>query len=158
MKNRFCKLLVFTALVVTLTSLTSCEYFVNVEFEIADNGNDTLKFTGWQGTNIVCRTCPFTSDSGDVLHYRAVSYIFASGGPSVSVSEELAFDKLMYDYDSVMLSRSSDGASTIIFRHDENATDEQRYFFMREAWQCNPEGETEKDRTYTLILKEEMFE
>lgn len=41
---------------------------------------------------------------------------------------------------------------TFVFRHDENATEEQRYFFTREAWHCDPEGETEKDRTYTLIL------
>lgn len=58
----------------------------------------------------------------------------------------------MSDYDSVMLTRSSDGATSIVFRHDENATEEQRYFFTREAWHCDPEGETEKDRTYTLIL------
>jgi hypothetical protein len=64
----------------------------------------------------------------------------------------------MSDYDSVRLTRRSDNASTITYHHNENATNAQRYFFTREAWKCDPEGETEKDRTYTLILTEDMFE
>ena len=87
----------------------------------------------------------------------AVSLAGSMGGPSVAISVEQAFASLCNDYDSVKLTRCSDGASTITYRHDENATDAQRYFFTREAWNCTPEGETEKDRTYTLILKEEMF-
>ena len=84
-------------------------------------------------------------------------FFSAMGGPSVAISEEQAFASLCNDYDSVKLTRRSDGAATIIYRHDENASDAQRYFFTREAWVCDPEGETQKDRTYTLILTDDMF-
>lgn len=133
-------------------SMTSCEYFVDVDFYIASEGNDTLVFIGWSGQNMVQYATPFTSYSGDVYHKRTICSYGVSGGPNISVTEEQAFNKLMSDYDSVMLARSSNGATSIVFRHDENATEEQRYFFTREAWRCDPEGETEKDRTYTLIL------
>ena len=149
-KIRFGTLLVFLA-VMTIT-LSSCEYMVNVDFEIAHNDNDTLMLTGWNGTTEVCYASPYTSNSGDVFDKTTISSFGAGGGSSTTVTEGQAFAKLMSDYDSVMITRSSDGASTIIFRHDENATDEERYFFTREAWKCDPDGETEKDRTYTLIL------
>ena len=157
-KFRFGTLLVFlAAMTFMLPFLTSCEYMVDVDFKIAHNGNDTLLLTGWSGTNEVKYTSPYTSNSGDVFDNTTISSFRAGGGSSTSVTEEQAFTQLMSDFDSVRISRSSDGASTITYRHDENATDAQRYFFTREAWNCDPEGETEKDRTYTLILKDEMF-
>lgn len=142
-------LLVLVALAFTLTS---CEYFVDVDFQIAREGNDTLVLIGWNGANKVRYSSPYTSNSGDVHESPIISSYGVSGGPYINVTEEQAFTQLMSDFDSVMLTRSSDGASTIVFRHDENATEEQRYFFTREAWRCDPEGETEKDRSYTLIL------
>ena len=152
MKNRsirFSMLLVIAALAF---SMTSCEYFVDVDFKIAREGNDTLVLIGWNGANEVRYSSPYTSNSGDVHERPTISMYGVSGGPNIKVTEEQAFNKLMSDYDSVMLTRSSDGATSIVFRHDENATEEQRYFFIREAWRCDPEGENEKDRTYTLIL------
>ena len=134
-------------------SMTSCEYFVDVDFQIAREGNDTLVLIGWNGANEVRYSSPYTSNSGDVHESPTISAYGISGGPYIYVTEEQAFTQLMSDYDSVMLTRSSDGATSIVFRHDENATDEQRYFFTRDAWRCDPEGETEKDRTYTLILR-----
>ena len=106
-------------------------------------------------------TTPYTNrpdqEWEQTMDHVTVSLVGSMGGPSVAISVEQAFASLCNDYDSVKLTRRSDGASTITYRHDENATDAQRYFFTREAWSCTPEGETEKDRTYTLILKEEMF-
>lgn len=154
-KFRFGTLLVFLAAMTF--SLSSCEYMVNVNFEIAHNDNDTLVLTGWNGTNEVIYTSPYTSNSGDVFDKTTISSFRAGGGSSTTVTEEQAFTQLMSDYDSVMITRRSDNKSTITYRHDENASDAQRYLFTREAWSCTPEGETEKDRTYTLILKEEMF-
>jgi len=154
-KFRFGTLLVFLA-AMTFT-LNSCEYMVNVEFEIAHNDNDTLVLIGWNGTNEVCYTTPYTSNSGEVFDKTTISSLRVGGGASTTVTEEQAFTQLMSDFDSVRITRSSDGLSTITYRHDENAMEEQRYFFMREVWSCKPEGETRKDRTYTLILTEEMF-
>lgn len=154
-KLRFGTLLVFLS-AMTFT-LSSCEYMVTVDFEIAHNDNDTLVLTGWSGTNEVCYMSPYTSNSGGVFDKTTISSLGAGGSSSTIITEEQAFAKLMSDFDSVKIIRRSDGASTITYRHDENATDEQRYFFTREAWKCDPEGEMEKDRTYTLILKEEMF-
>lgn len=146
---RFSMLLVLTALAF---SMTSCEYFVDVDFKIVREGNDTLVLIGWYGANEVRYSSPYTSNSGDVHKSPTISSYGVAGGPYIYVTEDQAFTNLMSDYDSVMLTRSSDGATSIVFRHDENATEEQRYFFTREAWKCDPEGETEKDRTYTLIL------
>ena len=145
---------VFLIAVITLMAfgMTSCEYFVDVDFKIAREGNDTLVLIGWYGANEVRYSSPYTSNSGDVHESPIISSYGVKGGPHIYVTEEQAFTNLMSDYDSVMLTRSSDGATSIVFRHDENATEEQRYFFTREAWSCDPEGETEKGRTYTLIL------
>ena len=148
-------LLVFLA-AMTLT-LNSCEYTVTVDFKIAHDDNDTLVLTGWSGTNEVCYMSPNASHSGDAFDKTTISSLSTGGGPSTTISEEQAFAKLMSDFDSVKIIRRSDGASTLTYRHDENATEEQRYFFTREAWICDPEEETEKDRIYTLILMEEMF-
>ena len=75
-----------------------------------------------------------------------------------SASIENAFTYLSTEYDSVRFTRSSDGAATITYRHDENASNAQRYFFTREAWTCSPDDEGyDGTRTYTLILTEEMF-
>ena len=155
---RFRRLLVvLAAMAFMLPFMTSCEYMVDIDFKIAHNGNDTLLLTGWSGTNEVQYASPYTSNSGDVFDKTTISSFNAGGGPSTSVTEEQAFTQLMSDFDSVRISRSSDGASTITYRHDENATDAQRFFFTREAWKCDPEGEELKSRTYTLILTEEMF-
>jgi len=150
-------LVVLAAMAFMLPFMTSCEYMVDIDFKIAHNGNDTLLLTGWSGTNEVQYASPYTSNSGDVFDKTTISSFNAGGGPSTSVTEEQAFTQLMSDFDSVRISRSSDGASTITYRHDENATDAQRYFFTREAWKCDPEGEELKSRTYTLILTDEMF-
>ena len=80
------------------------------------------------------------------------------GGPSVSISEENAFTSLISQYDSIKIIRKSDGASTITYHNGDNATDEQRYFFTRDAWICSPDIEGyEGDRTYTLKLTDGMF-
>jgi hypothetical protein len=154
-KFRFGTLLVIMAAMTF--SMTSCEYMVNVDFKIAHNGNDTLVLKGWDGANEVCYTSPYASNSGDVFGKTTISSFRAGGGSSTIVTEEQAFTQLMSDYDSVRITRRSDNASTITYRHDENASDAQRYFFTREAWQCDPEGEELKSRTYTFILKDEMF-
>ena len=145
------------AMAFALPFMTSCEYMVNVDFEIAHNGNDTIVLTGWSGTNEEQYTSPYTSNSGEVFDKTTISSFNAGGGSSTTVTEEQAFTQLMSDFDSVRITRSSDGASTITYRHDENASDAQLYFFKREAWSCKPDGETQKDRAYTLILLEEMF-
>ena len=158
MKNRKLRFGTLLVLLAAMTfTLSSCEYMVTVDFEIAHNDNDTLVLTGWSGTNGVYYTCPYHSNSGELSDKTTISSLSTGGGPSTTITEEQAFAKLMSDFDSVKIIRRSDGASTITYRHDENATDEQRYFFTREAWKCDPEGETEKDRIYTLILTEEMF-
>lgn len=162
MKNRkigFGTLLAFLA-AMTL-ALNSCDYFVEVSFNIENPTNDTIDFSGWQGTEVVNMTTPYTNQPSQeweqTIDHVTVSMFGVIGGRSVAISEEQAFAQLMSDFDSVKLNRRSDGASTLIYRHDENASEEQRYFFTREAWKCDPEGETEKDRTFTLILTEEMF-
>lgn len=154
-------LVVLAAMAFVLPCLTSCEYFVDVYFNVENPINDTIDFVGWQGTGVVNMTTPYTNRPGQeweqTMDHVTVSFVGSMGGPSVAISVEQAFASLCNDYDSVMLTRRSDGASTITYRHDENATDAQRYFFTREAWKCDPEGETEKDRNYTLILTKEMF-
>lgn len=157
-KIRFRTLLVFlAAMTFTLPFLTSCEYFVDVDFAIAHTENDTLDFKGWNGTSGAFYTSPYTSNSGSVYDKTTISSFHTMGGRHTYVSEEQAFIQLMSDFDSVQLTRRSDGASSIIFRHDKNATEAQRYFFTPEAWICYPEGETQLSREYTLILKDEMF-
>ena len=148
MKN----VLFFAVVALMAFSMTSCDYYVEVDFKIAREGNDTLVLVGWNGANEVRYVSPYISNSGDVHESPTISSIGVIGGRHIFVTEEQAFTQLMSDFDSVMLTRSSDGATSIVFRHDENATEEQRYFFTREAWICNPEGEMSKSRTYTLIL------
>ena len=155
-KIRFGTLLVFLAAMAF--TLSSCEYMVNVDFKIAHNDNDTLVLTGWNGTNEVIYTSPYTSNSGDVFDKTTISSFRAGGGSSTTVTEKQAFTQLMSDYDSVMITRRSDNKSTITYRHDENASNAQRYFFTREAWTCSPDDEGyDGTRTYTLILTDEMF-
>lgn len=152
MKNRSIRFSILLVLAALAFSMTSCEYFVDVDFQIAREGNDTLVLIGWNGEKEVRYSSPYTSNSGDVHESPTISSYGVSGGPNILVTEEQAFTQLMSDFDSVMLIHSSDGAASIVFRHDENATEEQRYFFTREAWRCDPEGETEKSRTYMLSL------
>ena len=158
-KFRFGTLLVFLA-AMTFT-MSSCEYFVDVDFNVENPANDTIDFIGWRDHSERHMTTPYTNQPGEVwetkMEHVTVSLLGAHGGPYVAISEEQAFMQLMSDYDSVRITRRSDNKSTITYRHDENASDAQRYFFTREAWSCDPEGETQKDRTYTLVLTEEMF-
>jgi hypothetical protein len=155
-------LVVLAAMAFMLPFMTSCEYFVDVDFNVANPANDTIDFIGWRDNTERRMTTPYTNLPGEEwetkMDHVTVSLLGAHGGPYVAISEEQAFTQLMSDYDSVRLTRRSDNASTITYHHNENATNAQRYFFTREAWKCDPEGETEKDRTYTLILTEDMFE
>lgn len=80
------------------------------------------------------------------------------GGPNIQITEEESFARLRSSIDSIRIVRKADNASTITYRGDDNATDAQRYFFTREAWDCDPEGENEKSRTYTLKITDEMFQ
>lgn len=142
--------------------LTSCEYFVDVDFEITTTPQDTLVIQKWgESYDGECASIPYTNLPGEtfeeVFTKLAVCTIGRMGGPSVSVSTEQAFAQLMADYDSVKITRKSDGASTITYRHDENATEAQCYFFTHDAWNCNPEGEELKSRTYTFKLTNDMF-
>jgi len=154
--------MLFAAMIILSSILTSCEYFVDVDFNVANPANDTIDFIGWRDNTERRMTTPYTNLPGEEwetkMDHVTVSLLGAHGGPYVAISEEQAFTQLMSDYDSVRLTRRSDNASTITYHHNENATNAQRYFFTREAWKCDPEGETEKDRTYTLILTEDMFE
>ncbi len=142
--------------------LTSCEYFVDVDFVIATTPQDTLVIQRWgpsyEGR---CDTIPFTNMPGEtfeeVFTNLGVCPITNMGGPSVSVSTDQAFATLMAEYDSVRIIRKSDGASTITYRHDENATEAQRLFFRPEAWNCSPEGEELKSRTYSFKITDDMF-
>ena len=134
--------------------LTSCEREVFVFFEVENPANDTIDFIGWRDTTEFCKTTPYITMYRDTLNHVNVCKESRFGGMHVTITEEESFLKLCSDYDSVRLSRRSDGASTITYRHDENATEEQRYFFTREAWRCDTEGETLEGCTYTFILPE----
>ena len=134
--------------------LTSCDYEIYVLYEVESPANDTIDFIGWRDSTEFCETTPYITMYGDTLNHVNVCAEGRLGGMHVTITEEESFLKLCNDYDSVRLSRRSDGASTITYRHDENATEEQRYFFTREAWQCDPEGETLQARIYTFILPE----
>lgn len=150
----------FTSL---LMMLTSCEYFVDVDFEVATEPQDTLVIKRWgYSYNGRCDTIPYTNQSGKIWEQTVTEIklcmLHTMGGPSVSISEENAFTSLISQYDSIKIIRKSDGASTITYHNGDNATDEQRYFFTRDAWICSPDIEGyEGDRTYTLKLTDDMF-
>lgn len=152
-KFRFRTLLVIlAAMAFILPCMTSCEWFFDADFNIEVPANDTIVFLGWKDTTGTTMTCPYTSLSGDTHQQITVCHEGRQGGPYGGYTEEEAFDILRLEYDSVQIIRRSDNASTITYRHDEQATEAQRYFFTPEAWEA-PEGLT----IYTLKLTQEMF-
>ena len=140
---------------------TSCQPKESVRFNASYSPSlsvDTITFEAWSLGKLVKQNSvafyPTPSDGQDNQSQELPIYIYhgVRGVPT-----EVVFLALTTEYDSVRFTRSSDGASTITYSYIENATDVQRHFFTREAWQCDPEGEELKSRTYTLILKDEMF-
>lgn len=161
MKNN-CKQSLLIVLLVLLSALFSaCEHFVDVDFVIKGMKNDTITLIGWSDAyqnGVTNNTTPYTTNAGSQMEKVSISSFNAGGGANVYVTNEQAFTQLMSDFDSVRITRSSDGASTIAFRHDDNATEGQRFFFKREAWTCSPDDEGyEGSRTYTLKLTDDMF-
>ena len=156
--------LLLTCLFVSIISLfTACEHYVDVDFVISKtNDNDTITFIGWNKAyqdGMTYYKIPFVTNNGEQMICATICSFSVGGGPNVCVSREQAFVRLMSDFDSVRIVRHSDGASTITYRHDDSATDSQRFFFKPEAWMCNPDDEGfEGSRTYKLKLTEEMFE
>ena len=153
-------LVVLAAMIFSLPFVaTSCQPKESVRYNATytpGNTVDTITFEAWSLGHLVRQnTAVFypTPTEGQNEEIPVYVYHGVKGVPT-----EVAFNALSLEYDSVRFSRSSDGATTITFSYIENATDAQRYFFTREAWKCDPEGENMKSRTYTLILTEEMFE
>ena len=144
-------------LMLLTTLLTSCEYFVDLDFVIQRPENDTITLVGWGADGKTNYTSPYTNPQGWPTENTSIFWMQDGGGPSVSITREQAFTGLQSRFDSVRITRRSDGASTITYRHDDNATEAQRYFFKREAWDCDPEGEELKDRIYTFKLTDDMF-
>lgn len=148
---------IFTLLSFTLNS---CEYFVDVAFDVATMPHDTLIVQRWGPDNSI-DTIPYTNSPGTSWQHTVnsihVSMPSAMGGPFTTIPEESAFATLIHDIDSIKIIRKSDGAFTITYRHDDNATEAQRYFFTRVAWDCDPPCEELKKRTYTFILTDDMF-
>ena len=152
-------LVLFAAMVFTFPFVaTSCQPKESVRYNATytpSNTVDTITFEAWSLGNLVRQnTAVFypTPTEGQNEEIPVYVYHGVRGVPT-----EVAFLALTTEYDSVKFTRSSDGATTITYSYIENATDAQRYFFTREAWQCTPEGEELKSRTYTFILKDEMF-
>ena len=137
---------------------TSCQPKESVRYNATytpGNTVDTITFEAWSLGQLVRQNSAVfypTPTEGQNEEIPVYVYHGVKGVPT-----ELAFNSLSLEYDSVRFSRSSDGAATITYSYIEHATDAQRYFFTREAWKCDPEGEELKSRTYTFILKDEMF-
>ena len=146
------KILAFCLFIPLSVLLTSCEYRVDVSFEVKNATNDTIFFHGWgdDGANRAIYISPHSRN--------LVSGIGTWGGMDISITTEEAFMKLKTDYDIVNITRLPDSTSYITYLHDESATEEQQYFFKREAWECYPDGEEQKDRTYTFTVTDEMFD
>ena len=152
-KSRFrMPLVILAAMAFILPYMTSCEWFFDLDFNIGNPDNDTIVFLGWKDTSGTTLICPYTSLSGDVHNQILVCHQGRHGGPNDAYTEEEAFNILRHEYDSVQIIRRSDNAATITYRHDEQASEAQRYFFTPEAWDA-PEGLT----SYTLKLTDEMF-
>lgn len=120
---------------------------------------DTLTFEAWSLGNLVRKnTVVFYQTSSNIQNgqYEEIPILRYEGGRNVST--EAVFTSLSSEYDSVRFTRSSDGASTITYRHDEDASEEQCSFFKRVAWSCEPDDNGyEGSRTYTLNLTDDMF-
>ena len=136
----------------------SCEYFVDVSFDIATTPQDSLVIQRW-GRDFDGKydTIPFTSLSGASFFRQTIAMASNAGGPQTTISEEVSFKRLSTELDSIRIIRKSDNSSTTTYRHDENATEAQRYFFTRDAWDCDPPEEELLTRRYTLILTDDMF-
>lgn len=155
------RIAVLAVLLVTLT-IASCKPRVPVEFKAVYNPTiaiDTITFEGWSLGNLVKKnTAVFYPTPSSIQNgqYEELPIFIYEGIGNVSTQD--AFRILSSDYDSVRFIRSSDGASTITYCHDENATENQRLFFKREAWTCNPDDEGYVGtRTYTFKLTDDMF-
>ena len=162
-KFRFGTLLVFSAaMTFTVSFMTSCTPKVPVRFMATytpTSSVDTVTFEAWSLGELVrdhfAVFYPTPQNEQDGQYEELPIYHYTGVG---SVSIENAFTYLSTEYDSVRFTRSSDGLSTITYRHDENASDAQCYFFTREAWTCSPDDEGyEGTRTYTLKLTDDMF-
>lgn len=137
---------------------TSCQPKESVRYYASyspSNSVDTITFEAWSLGNLVRQNTVVFYPTPTEGQYEEIPIYIYHGGKSVPT--EVAFLSLSTEYDSVRFSRSSDGAATITYSYIENATDAQRYFFTRDAWKCDPEGEELKSRTYAFILKDEMF-
>lgn len=160
MKNLLKTLIILIILSPLSLTLSSCEYFVDVWFDIATTPQDTLIVQRWGDYNC-CDTIPYTNlpetNWEETVSRIRVGSANAMGGRYTSVSEESSFATLLSQIDSIRIIRKSDNASTITFRHDENATEAQRYFFTREAWDCDPPDEKMYSRTYTFKFTDDMF-
>lgn len=155
------RIAVLAVLFVTLT-IVSCKPRVPVEFKAVYNPTiaiDTVTFEGWSLGNLVKKNTavfyPTPSNIQNGQYEELPIFIYEGIG---NVSSQDAFRFLSSDYDSVRFTRSSDAASTITYCHDENATENQCFFFKRESWTCNPDAEGyEGTRTYTFNLTDDMF-
>ena len=144
---------------VAMLSIASCQPKESVRYNASyspGNTVETITFEAWSLGNLVRQnTAVFYPTPTEGQNEEIPIYVY-HGVKSVSMEE--AFLSLTTEYDSVRFTRSSDGASTITFRHDDNATEGQRFFFKREAWTCSPDDEGyEGSRTYTLKLTDDMF-
>ena len=163
MKTKVLSLLSISASIIIMAMLlsASCQPMVYIEYNATYrpvNNLDTVTFEGWSCGNLVRQNTEvfYVVQSDGHNNHDEMIPIFVYDGVR-SVETDVAFYYLAVEYDSVRFTRSSDGASTITYRHDDNESEAQRYFFTREAWDCSPEGEELKDRTYTFKLTDEMF-
>lgn len=163
MKSKIVSLITICgSILMTFLSVTSCvpQEFVHLD-AIYDPiyHVDTLTFEAWSLGNLVRKnTAVFYPTPSNMQNgqYDELPILRYEGGRSISTEE--VFTSLSSEYDSVRFTRSSDGASTITYRHDEGALEEQRYFFKRVAWSCEPDDDGyEGSRTYTFNLTEDMF-
>ena len=152
-------LVVLAAMTFSLSFVaTSCQPTESVRYYASyspSNSVDTITFEAWSWGNLVRQNTVVFYPTPTEGQYEEIPIYVYHGGKSIPT--EVAFLSLSTEYDSVRFSRRSDDGTTITYRHDENATDAQRYFFTRDAWKCDPEGEELKSRTYAFILKDEMF-
>ena len=143
-------------------TLSSCDRWFFVVFSVTTTLQDTIVVQKWGQVNS-CDTLSCIDSPGTPLQFNPNSIIVCTldrrgGGRYASIPQEEAFATLISNIDSIRIIRKSDGASTITYRHDENATEAQRYFFTRDAWTCYPEGEELYGRGYQFIATNDMFQ
>ena len=117
--------------------------------------SDTIRVECWETGRLMgdYTSKPYITSTGK--DYAVIGIYSYRDSPQM-FSEENAFHFLCVRYDSVRFTRLSDNAATITYRHDENATEAQRYFFTREAWTRDPEGKNVW--TYHFHLTDDMFQ